>query len=71
MKCSDLFTLMEDNHGFDPDDEVHIYALHVVFTTKKQLRLAEWRNQHDNHNTRTVKGLDPEAGGDKTWLTQN
>ena len=54
-KYSDLFTLMEENHGLNPDDDVHIYALHVVFMTQIQLRLDKWRNHHNNHKIRTVK----------------
>ena len=46
---------MEECYNLNPDDDIHIHALNVVFTTQIQLRLDKWRTQHNNHEIRGVK----------------
>jgi len=54
----DLFSMMEQEAGLDPDDPIHIFALHFVFLPRINARLDQFIDTWDNHTVRT-EGLSP------------
>ena len=51
----DLFHFMEDNEILDPLNELHLYALHHVFTKKINRKLDIWKEAWATHRIRTAR----------------
>ena len=56
---SDLFGEMEKRHRFNPDNEIHIMALHIVFLDRIQEKLGTWKQVWNNHKIRTAQNRTP------------
>lgn len=54
-----LFYHMEDRGVLDPDDEVNLYCLHLVFLPRLNRMLTEFKDMWNNHPLRTEHNKTP------------
>lgn len=55
----DLFNYMEQEEFLDPDDEMHLFALHYVFQPRINKMLREFQSSWNNHPLRTERNKSP------------
>ncbi len=54
-----LFEYMESVGYLNPLNDLHLFALHYIFTSRINQALDEFTNQHNNHCLRTEHNLTP------------
>ena len=54
-----IFLFLESRQAFDPNDEIHLYALHFVFLPLINAALSELRQQWNNHPVTTESNYSP------------
>lgn len=54
-----LFYFLEHNELLDPINDVHLYALHYVYTPRINHSLKQFVDAWNNHGIRTVRGQTP------------
>ena len=54
-----IFTSLEDQGTLDPDNELHLYALHHTFLPQIQRNLDSFRDGWNVHGLRTERNLSP------------
>ena len=54
-----IFLFLESRQAFDPNDEIHLYALHFVFLPLINAALSELRQQWNNHPVTSESNYSP------------
>ena len=55
----ELFYYLEDMNFLDPDNDVHLFALHYVFIKRINNHLSEWTNAWNRHSINTEQNRSP------------